>query len=97
MQLREERRAAKSAAAAAARNTLRKETEWMRRQPKARSVKAAARVRQFYELTAKARFYMNSSAQLTCTCGTLRVLGEDRGATPRGRGPPCDPTPGLGS
>ena len=27
----------------------------MRRQPKARSTKAAARVRQFYELTAKAR------------------------------------------
>ena len=54
-QLREERRAAKAAAAANARNTLRKETEWMRRQPKARSVKAAARVRQFYELTAAAR------------------------------------------
>ena len=28
----------------------------MRRQPKARTVKAAARVRQFYELTAKVRF-----------------------------------------
>lgn len=54
-QLREERRAAKAAAAASAKNVLRKETEWMRRQPKARSVKAAARVRQFYELTAAAR------------------------------------------
>jgi hypothetical protein len=54
-QLREERRAAKAAAAASARIVLRKETEWMRRQPKARSVKAAARVRQFYELTAAAR------------------------------------------
>ncbi|KAK9917578.1 hypothetical protein WJX75_006012 [Coccomyxa subellipsoidea] len=54
-ELREERRAAKAAAAASARIVLRKETEWMRRQPKARSVKAAARVRQFYELTAAAR------------------------------------------
>ncbi|EIE27633.1 P-loop containing nucleoside triphosphate hydrolase protein, partial [Coccomyxa subellipsoidea C-169] len=54
-ELREERRAAKAAAAASAKNVLRKETEWMRRQPKARSVKAAARVRQFYELTAAAR------------------------------------------
>lgn len=44
-----------ASAAAAARNVLRKESEWMRRQPKARSVKAAARVRQFYELTAAAR------------------------------------------
>lgn len=55
MQIREERRAARASAAAAARNVLRKESEWMRRQPKARSVKAAARVRQFYELTAAAR------------------------------------------
>jgi ATP-binding cassette subfamily F protein uup len=53
--MRDERRAAKMSAAASARNTLHKESEWMRRQPKARSVKAAARVRQFYELTAAAR------------------------------------------
>lgn len=55
LQLREERRAAKAAAAADAKRTLRRETEWMRRQPKARSTKAAARVKQFYELTAAAR------------------------------------------
>jgi len=55
MQLREERRAAKTAAAADAKRTLRKETEWMRRQPKARSTKSSARIKQFYELTAKAR------------------------------------------
>ena len=55
MQLREERRAAKAAAAADAKRTLRKETEWMRRQPKARSTKSTARIKQFYELTAKAR------------------------------------------
>ncbi len=54
-QIREDRRAAQASAAASARNVLRKESEWMRRQPKARSVKAAARVRQFYELTAAAR------------------------------------------
>ncbi|CAL5223735.1 g6295 [Coccomyxa viridis] len=54
-QLREERRAAKAAAAADAKRTLRKETEWMRRQPKARSTKSTARIKQFYELTAKAR------------------------------------------
>ena len=55
VQLRVRRRAAKSAAAADARRTLRKETEWMRRQPKARSTKSSARIKQFYELTAKAR------------------------------------------
>lgn len=55
MQLREERRAAKAAAAMDAKRSLRKETEWMRRQPKARSTKSTARIKQFYELTAQAR------------------------------------------
>ncbi|CAG9460031.1 unnamed protein product [Pedinophyceae sp. YPF-701] len=54
-ELRAERRAAQQAAADAARTVLRKETEWMRRQPKARSTKSRARINQFYELTAKAR------------------------------------------
>ncbi|CAL8463581.1 g3115 [Coccomyxa elongata] len=63
-ELREERRAAQAAAAASARNVLRKETEWMRRQPKARSVKAAARVRQFYELTAAARDVPRAETQV---------------------------------
>ena len=34
---------------------LRKETEWMRRQPRARGTKAKARVNAFEELTAQAR------------------------------------------
>ncbi|KAK9815778.1 hypothetical protein WJX72_009325 [[Myrmecia] bisecta] len=54
-QAREERRHAQATAAANARTVLRKETEWMRRQPKARSAKARFRQDQFYELTAKAK------------------------------------------
>jgi hypothetical protein len=68
-QLREQRRAAQSAAAAAAKNTLRKESEWMRRQPKARSTKAAARVRQFYELTAKAKDLPQAATRVAFDAG----------------------------
>lgn len=55
LQLREERRARQAVAAADAKRTLKKETGWMQRQPKARSTKSTARIKQFYELTAKAR------------------------------------------
>ena len=41
-------------ARAAARNTLRKEQEWMRRQPKARATKEKARIERFYNLTERA-------------------------------------------
>ncbi|KAK9797386.1 hypothetical protein WJX73_009647 [Symbiochloris irregularis] len=52
---REERREAALNAAKAAQTQLRQESEWMARQPKARSVKQAARVARFYDLTAAAR------------------------------------------
>lgn len=42
------------AAIARAENTLRKEAEWMRRQPKARSTKSRSRIDRFYALTKKA-------------------------------------------
>ncbi|KAI8472336.1 MAG: P-loop containing nucleoside triphosphate hydrolase protein [Monoraphidium minutum] len=47
---REARRAAQASAAADARTVLRRESEWMARQPKAR-----ARIASFYDLTAKAK------------------------------------------
>lgn len=53
-QAREERRIAATNAAMAARTQLRKESEWMAKQPKARSVKQAARVARFYDLSAAA-------------------------------------------
>ena len=46
--------AAEEQARAAARNTLRKEQEWMRRQPKARATKEKARIERFYNLTERA-------------------------------------------
>ena len=39
---------------ASAKNTLRKEAEWMRRQPKARSTKEKARIERFYSLSQRA-------------------------------------------
>ena len=51
---REARWAAEEQARAAARNTLRKEQEWMRRQPKARATKEKARIERFYNLTERA-------------------------------------------
>ena len=43
------------ASAEKARNTLKKELEWMRRQPKARGTKAKYRIEAFYELQEKAK------------------------------------------
>ena len=51
---REQRWAAEAQRVTAAKNTLRKEQEWMRRQPKARSTKEKARIERFYSLTEKA-------------------------------------------
>lgn len=52
---RAERRAAQASAAQDARVVLRKETEWVRRQPKARQAKSRARVDAYGELLAKAQ------------------------------------------
>ena len=51
---REARWAAEEQSRAAARNTLRKEQEWMRRQPKARATKEKARIERFYSLSDRA-------------------------------------------
>lgn len=55
MQVREERHAAQAAVAATAKVQLKKETEWMRRQPKARSTKAKFRQDAFYDLVSLSR------------------------------------------
>ena len=53
-----EREAVEAAEVEKAKNTYRKELEWMRRMPKARATKAKSRIESFYELekTAKKRF-----------------------------------------
>ena len=55
MQAQYERHAAQAAVAQTAKVQLRKETEWMRRQPKARSTKSKSRQDAFYELSDVAR------------------------------------------
>lgn len=55
IQVQFERHAAQAAVAQTAKVQLRKETEWMRRQPKARSTKSKSRQDAFYELTDVAR------------------------------------------
>jgi ATP-binding cassette subfamily F protein uup len=49
-----EREAAESASVDKARNLMRKELEWMRKQPKARTTKSKSRIDAFYELQTKA-------------------------------------------
>ena len=51
---REKRWLAEAKDLASAKNTLRKEAEWMRRQPKARSTKEKARIERFYSLSQRA-------------------------------------------
>ena len=51
---REERWLVEAQQRAAAKNTLRKEQEWMRRQPKARATKEKARIERFYSLSDRA-------------------------------------------
>ena len=55
LQLKEERLNAEDAEAERARTKLRKEKEWMARQPKARQAKSKSRQDQFYELVDKAK------------------------------------------
>lgn len=54
LEKREERVAAQSAETDRARNLMRKELEWMRRQPQARATKAKSRIDAFYTLEEKA-------------------------------------------
>ena len=55
LQVQYERHAAQAAVAQTAKVQLRKETEWMRRQPKARSTKSKSRQDAFYTLSDTAR------------------------------------------
>ena len=55
LQLQYERWSAQAAVAANAKTVLKKETEWMRRQPKARATKSKSREAAFYELSKVAR------------------------------------------
>ncbi|MCS7073641.1 MAG: ABC-F family ATP-binding cassette domain-containing protein, partial [Bacteroidia bacterium] len=54
-----ERIQAEQSSAEKAANLLRKELDWMRRQPKARTTKSKAREEAFYELEAKAKYVSN--------------------------------------
>eukprot|EP00892_Ulva_mutabilis_P000570 jgi/Ulvmu1/10513/UM064_0051.1 len=63
-QRRAERRKAQAKLAQDARVMLRKETEWMRRQPKARSTKSKARVDAYEELTTQAKSGPRMEAQI---------------------------------
>lgn len=55
LELKEERMHAEGAARDSARNKLRGELAWMRKQPKARQAKSKARQERFFELKAKVR------------------------------------------
>ncbi|TZF85780.1 ABC-F family ATP-binding cassette domain-containing protein (plasmid) [Pedobacter sp. BS3] len=48
-------------------NLLKKELEWMRRQPQARGTKSKARIDAFYELEAKTKLSRNSTVDLSVT------------------------------
>ncbi|MCU0352858.1 MAG: ATP-binding cassette domain-containing protein, partial [Cytophagales bacterium] len=67
-----EREAMQAAETEKARNLLRKELEWMRRQPKARGTKAKYRIDAFYELKEKASQTKNN-AQLELSVKTTRL------------------------
>ncbi len=60
LEKREERMNAQNAETDRANNLLRKELEWMRRQPQARATKAKARIDAFYELEKKAAQHNDS-------------------------------------
>jgi ATP-binding cassette subfamily F protein uup len=61
LEKRQERTEAQSAETERANNILRKELEWMRRQPQARGTKAKYRIDAFYELEKKARRQRDAS------------------------------------
>ncbi len=67
-----EREAQQTAETEKARNLLRKELDWMRRQPKARGTKAKYRVDAFYDLKDKAAG-QKAAAQLELSVKTMRV------------------------
>ena len=75
MQARAERRSARAAAADNARVLLRMETEWMRRQPKARSVKSRSRIGRFYELTTAARDRPEADTVVQFSTDSRRQVG----------------------
>ncbi|KAK9833294.1 hypothetical protein WJX81_003890 [Elliptochloris bilobata] len=95
-QARKERRAAQANAAQGARILLRKETEWIRRQPKARGTKAAARVRAFAELTSRARDTPQGDTRVTFGGAGMQRQGnkvlvmEGAGCDVAGRAVICD-------
>ncbi len=65
LEKREERLSARNAEIDRANNLLRKELDWMRRQPQARATKAKARIDAFYELEKKAsQDFSNSNVKL---------------------------------
>ena len=69
--------------AATAKTQLKKETEWMRRQPKARSTKSKTREAAFYELSkvarsgpkkdVKANFGDGSMMRQVCDCESIKA------------------------
>lgn len=71
MQVQFERHAAQAAVAQTAKVQLRKETEWMRRQPKARSTKSKSRQDAFYELSDKARSGPKQDAKADFGAGAM--------------------------
>ncbi len=70
LEKRDERLAAQQSEGDRARNLLRKELEWMRRQPQARATKARSRIDAFYSLEAKAQQRRNEEGIRLATKGS---------------------------
>ena len=71
LQIQYERYAAQAVVAATAKTQLKKETEWMRRQPKARSTKSKTREAAFYELSKVARSGPKKDVKVNFGDGTM--------------------------
>lgn len=71
MQARDERHAAQAAVAATAKVQLRKETEWMRQQPKARSTKAKFRQDAFHDLVSLSKTAPKQNAKADFGAGQM--------------------------
>ena len=65
LEMKEARIAAEDADADRARTKLRRESEWMAKQPRARQAKSKARQQQFYELVDKAKGREADKAKVT--------------------------------